>query len=279
MNRDFPKAVISTEPHYCEGCFANTGGAYLLGVNFGLSAVKKAYGHQGSDNLDRINAFDKAEVSHAHMGQINMMQVSSFCGPKGRIWGLDICPVAKQQSPLELAGGDLIDLPQFHEMADGLKLWSIHPLVDAFSRLTGTVDQPRFPFMPGSHVPCAVKSIIAPGPQTLYAAQAIGVPADRERHACLIMEDYGRVPVQGDSQQVILISLLRSLLAVGRNQRVCYREVFLGLKTLPVAEDEMGCAMVANPYFLLAGNAVPSGGKSIAEIGLDEWERTVLQAK
>ena len=129
--------------------------------------------------------------------------------------------------------------------------------------------------MPGSHVPCAVKSITAAGPEHLYAAQAIAIPEDRNHNACLIMEDAGSLAYttdQTEAKQRVAFNLLRSVLAIGNNQQVRYREIFVGLADTEVGDDEIGCAMVANPYFVLAQGALPEGGTSLAEQTLADWE-------
>ena len=260
--------LLSTEQQFCEGYFAQGHGAYMLGVNLAAAATAKRFSHPGSDTLDRINAFDLAEINRAHLGQINMMQVSSFCGPKGALWGYDLCQVPKRPCPLGVTASDL-------GAPEPLAIWDIAPLVDAFASLTGTVAAPRFPFVPGSHVPCAVKSITAAGPEHLYAAQAIAIPEDRNRHACLIMEDTGSLAYTTDhaeAKQRVAFNLLRSVLAIGDNQQVRYREIFVGLADVAVGEDEIGCALVANPYFVLAQGALPEQGLSLAGLTLAEWE-------
>ncbi|MDB4032376.1 histidine decarboxylase, pyruvoyl type [Porticoccaceae bacterium] len=276
-------AIVSTEQHFCEGYFANSQSGYMLGVNLTAATTPKRFSHPGSDTLDRINAFDLAEIQRAHLGQINMMQVSSFCGPKGALWGYDLCKVPRQPSPLNISAANLSTPNQStpHQSTSDLDsnelpaIWDIAPLVDAFARLTGSVTAPRFPFVPGSHVPCAVKSITAAGPEHLYAAQAIAIPEDRNRNACLIMEDAGSLAYasqQIEAKQNVLNNLLRSVLTIGKNQQVRYREIFMGLADVEVGDNEMGCAMVANPYFLLAQGALPEAGVSLAELSLKQWE-------
>jgi len=77
-------------PHddYCMGYPGE--GPYFTGFVMGSSAVPKKLGHKGSLVLDRINAFDMAEVDDTYLGQINMITVSSFCGPHGLLWGYDV---------------------------------------------------------------------------------------------------------------------------------------------------------------------------------------------
>ena len=83
-----------SEKEYCEGYFSTAlGNSYLLGVNYAVAKVRKQFGHEGSSVLDEINAFDMAEITNANVGQINAIKVSSFCGPRGHIWGYDICKV------------------------------------------------------------------------------------------------------------------------------------------------------------------------------------------
>jgi len=87
--------AIGRHDQYCEG----NGGAsgYLTALVMGIGLFPKTFSHQGSELLDRVLAYDSAEVDDAYLGQINMTLVSSFCGPEGLIWGYD---VARKESSL-----------------------------------------------------------------------------------------------------------------------------------------------------------------------------------
>lgn len=257
------KIPTSTEPDHCEGFFAcSDNNRYILGICLSIAKQKIKLSHPGSKNLDSINAFDLAEVSQANIGQTNMIKVSSFCGPKGLIWGLDLAIAQKEEDACP---------PQFGDM----KIFELAPLEEAFKKLTGTVEAPRFPFLPGSHVPCAFKNISAQGEKIIYSALAIGIPENRRTQACLLMEDIGEVPLGNYDiikfNKNIRLKLIKSILEIGKNQKIRYKEVFLGIKELYVGKDEVGCALVASPYLLLAQNAIPQN-KNILKLSLEEWE-------
>ncbi|MCP4130869.1 MAG: hypothetical protein GY754_07790 [bacterium] len=271
MNLDNKKQilenVISSENNFCEGFFVSKGtNRYILGINLSVAKTKKHFSHRGSTILDETNAFDLAEVAEANIGQINMITVSSYCGPKGLLWGYDICktPIAENEWGITLD--------------NNIKVSSIHNLVEAFKKLTGTVHEPRFPFFPGSHVPCAHKSVKAEGPGMIYTALAIGIPQKRERNACLLMEDIGMIPLDIEDlasyKKDIAEKAVKSIIQIGNNQKVEYKEIFIGVKELMIQKDEIGCALVAAPYLTLAKDAIP---KSIElyNLTIDDWEKFV----
>lgn len=262
------KASISTENKYCEGVFSSrNNNTYILGINFGLGKTRKKRIHEETSELDKIIAFDRAEIAGANIGQINMMTVSSFCGCKGLIWGYDICKADLQPAGWNLSAPGAGD----HDIS----IYTIDPLKNAFIKLTGTVEKPVFPFLPGAHVPCACKALMRDTPGIIYAALGIGIPEHRDVNACLLMEDVGTIPLNVKeidvSKQQIQELLVQSLLTVGRNQGVIYKDIFVGLETLEVEEDEVGCALVAAPYFTIAGNAVPES-PCLWDMTIQEWE-------
>ena len=259
------KNFLSNEKKYCEGFFANSNkGNYFLGVNFSVAKAPIKFCHHGSEILDYINAFDLAEIKEANIGQINMIQVSSFCGPKGKIWGIDACFTPKQKLNIKIK-----------EKGAEIPIYDIKQLKIAFTDLLGTIENPRFPFLPGSHVPCAVKNIIVRGNKNIYSALAIGIPEDRIKNACLLMEDVGYIPKEYYSKKYkdnILKNLVYSVLEIGKNQNIKYKEVFIGISNLEVNKGEIGCALVACPYFLLAQEANPKKN-SVFKLTLSEWKK------
>ncbi len=116
--------------------------------------------------------------------------------------------------------------------------------------------------MPGSHVPCAGKNIKIEGPGIVYAAIGIGIAKDRQKDACLLMEDIGSIPLKYNKKEIeaykklIKINLAKSILQIGRNQRVKYSECFVGVIAIEAAKNEIVCALVAAPYFTLARKAL-----------------------
>ncbi len=261
------KIAVSQEKKYCEGMFGSyISDAYVLGIYSAVTKSKIKFSHAGSSVLDSINVFDLAEIREGNIGQINMIKVSSFCGPKGLIWGYDICRTDKKE-PLFL-GTDILSL---------IPVYDISPLAEAFTRLVGTVDYPRFPILPGSHVPCAMKSIVGKGECILYCALGLGIAMNREKKACLLMEDVGKIPHteynnKEDYKKMILRKLVLSILEVGRNQRIKFKEVFLGIKTIRVYKNEIACALVASPYIAVAEAALPRHIDCFNS-DINEWER------
>ncbi len=259
--------TIGSMDKYCEGIWNCRDNCYLLGVQ--LAAVKTArrFGHSGSSKLDEINSFDLAEVARANCGQINMITVSSFCGPKGLIWGYDIFPGAKIRHPLD---------GKFQDRY--ISIYDIMGLVRALEKLLGRIESPHFPFYPGSHIPCASKNISAHGPAMIYAAEGLAVPYDRQRNACLLMEDIGHIPLSvkdiDDYKMMILSKLVSSILQIGINQRVDYKEIFIGLNAVSVAAGEVGCAIALSPYFSVARDAIP-GEIDAFSINIGQWESLV----
>ncbi len=251
---------MSTEDNFCEGALLSKSGHYLLGINLSVSKVTNKFSDEHSHVLDEINAFDRAEVENFNMGQINMIVVSSFSGPKGAIWGFDLCstPLIKNNYSINLKSIDVYDLDN---------------LIDALKSLFGTVSKPRFPLLPGSHVPCASKSIYREGPGILYSALALGVSENRN-NACLLMEDVGTLNLKDSvrNQEIKITSrLVDSVVEIGKNQNYKFKKIFVGMKTIILHEGETGCALVACPYFLLAKKAVKKS-HNLANISLEKWE-------
>ncbi len=257
-------AVAGRFADHCEGYFACDTPSYLLGVSLKIGVVERGLVCPGSTLLDEINAFDAAEAAGANMGQLNVITVSSFCGPQGRIWGYDLC------APDE--GHTRLGTVQRGEHR--AELYDLESLTRSFERLMGTLDDARFPFMPGSHVPAAMKMKTAREPGVLYAALALGIPENRRRDACLMMENPGFLPADTDwdaARPAVLESMAHSVLAVGENQRVRYRKIFVGVTAVTVKPGEAACAMALAPYFRLAQNAVVAD-RDMGRLTLSQWE-------
>lgn len=249
---------------YCEGYFASASPNYMLGITVKAAAVDNGLECPGSTLLDEINAFDLAEVEGANLGQLNVITVSSFCGPRGLIWGYDVCQPAEGH----LRIGDARRGSQHAEVYD------LGGLTTPFERLIGSVAEPRFPFMPGSHVPAALKSKTSREPGILYAALALGIPEDRSRQACLMMENTGHCPPDADwetDRATILDRQAHSVLAVGENQGVRYRQIFVGISSVEILPGQTGCAMALAPYMRLAQDALLED-RDLGRTTIDEWE-------
>ncbi len=257
------ESAISPFEQYCAGYPGQD--SYLTALVVGIESFKQVFSHPGSKKLDSILAYDKAEVSSAYIGQINMSVVSSFCGPQGLIWGYD---VAKKEG---------IGLPSFLSEKSlkkfgGIKIKSGENLREAAQALFGTNDKRHFPLLPGTHVPCAVKSYYKSGPAYLYGTVAIGIPEDRSSAACLFMEDVGEIITENQNidaiKERVYFNTVQSIIEIGKNQRVKYKEIFVDLVSKKINKGDMGCVLVAMPYFQLAKKAF---NKELTEQSISEW--------
>ena len=295
--------AISPYDSYCDG-FGSPGASgkgYITGIVLEVGITDMKYSHEGSMVLDSILSFDKAEVESVNIGQINMITVSSFCGLAGLIWGHDIVkhPKIHQQHPLFLKGyaEDLY----FNKK---VPVYSAIPLKEATYRLFGTINKKRFPLLPGAHVPCAGKHINLKGPKHIYAALALGVAKNRDKDACVFMEDIGEIIIIEEDNKTVkfvannkdfdhsdkvldfyeqiakaktkfLENLATSVLGIGKNQKIEFKEIFVDIVDIIINENQIGCALVAAPYFTLARKSTHDNLKNLLEEDLYEWEANV----
>ena len=255
------KLAISPYENFCTGFLSVTNPHYYLAVNLAIGKTKRRFGHSGSSELDSIVAFDAAEVENLHLGQINLVQVSSFCGPEGILVGYDVF----QQN-------NLCTEPLFTVGAEKVTVYSLEPLIDAARSIFGTVSEPKFPMLPGSFVPCAGKQLVVAEPSTIYSAIAIGIPTDRATKPILLMEDVGTLSCADEVYDDNMIhqlhsSLAGSVLAIGEIQHIEFGEIFVGHRASIVDSNEVGCALVIAPYFHIAKKALTEYNTSELHIG------------
>ncbi|MEW6138426.1 MAG: histidine decarboxylase, pyruvoyl type [Thermodesulfobacteriota bacterium] len=258
---------------YCEGFGNNDSkGCYITTpiIAAGMTRVDGSRNH--SLVLEQIQAFDTAEAEGAYIGQINLFQISSFCGPNGLIWGHDVAHSDPQVVP---ALGENRP-PGFHSV------FEVEPLLEAGKRLLGTAREKRFPIIPGSLVPAAYKSLSEMGPATLFGGLAIGVPAENRTSAALFMEYVGSTPGLAPQKEValekqrILTELLWSVLEIGANHDIQFAAIYVGARALHVEENRLGCILVAVPYLTLARDALtPLLCEAGHETTIDQWESLV----
>jgi len=254
---------VSPYEQYCVG-YSGRGG-YLTAVVMGQGAFRKTFAHAGSNLLDSIVAYDRAEIDGPYIGQINMTTVSSFCGPEGLIWGYDIARV-DCGTPSFLTSEDLAEFT-------GMTIRDASGLRAAATALFGTNDDRHFPFLPGAHVFCAGRYRFFDGPTSVYSAVALGIPQDRDSAAAVLMEDVGQLDLveqatTNATKRNVLLGMIRSVLEIGRNQRVKYAEIFIDMSLKRIAAGDVGCALVAVPYFHLARHAHDD---NLADQTIDEW--------
>lgn len=255
---------------YCDG-YGNpgaSGGGYLSAVALQLGVADQRY----DAGLDSIVAFDRASATGTYSGQINMLAASSFSGANGALWGFDIAR-ADNLSRLE---------PLFFQpRQDGVEIpvYDADLLLEASRRLLGTRDQRRFCLLPGALVPAALKGTSVIGPTQLWCALGLAIVEDRERSANLFLEDMGTLAQESDLTARRLKEqrdLAAAAIAVGVNQDVLYRAIFVGFAAISVGKGEVGAAKVFAPYLVLAQKAVPpKGAASLLDLSLSEWERAV----
>lgn len=255
-------------PSHCCACGMQPEDAYVTTPLIGIGVAPLQGRLAGSETLDRIVAFDRAEASSANITQTNLVTVSSFNGPQGLLWGYDLLP-----QPLAS-----------HPLASDPRVRSAQPLMDATAALYGTISSPRFPIMPGQHVLCAYKTGYHNGPCVLYGALAIAIAADRQRNADLFLEDHGTLVGNHDEERngvgetsgeaTVLEHLIDAVDRIGDNLRVEYEMIFVGFRACPVRVGEVGCVLTAAPYVHLARNAVPCGRPELLpSMPLGEWQR------
>ncbi|MEY4744271.1 MAG: hypothetical protein RL272_216 [Candidatus Parcubacteria bacterium] len=267
MPTPYDNPYMSPFDGYCQG--ARDPNRYVVAFNVAAAKTKRRFTHDASDGLDRINAFDRAEIAAMNMGQINMIEVSSFCGREGYVWGRDIA------APASLRQKRLFDLPQWD--GTNVPVFDGAPLIAAARTLFGTVESRRFPIAPGSHCPTAHKSVIMNGPVTLFSACGIGIRDPKGDGATILMEDGGTLPPPlaarpEYARASVLRSVAESVLAVAENQGIACAEVFVAYACVTAGEGEVGCALSMVPYFSLARRALPGGNiESLKTIGLEAW--------
>ena len=207
--------------------------------------------------LNEILGFDIAEFL-GHLRQVNAIVVSSFAGPECTIWGYDAArdeALDTQAAPLTVARHDGTVIP----------VKPLQPLVEASDALLAA-----YPLLAGTVTPCALRTITAPGPCVVSAALGVGIAEHRSRDADLFMEDTwvqrrrwrpGRAqrrpgPV-GGAHREWAGEIAASIVAVGGQQGVLYKEIFAGVTSAEVPAGYFGGAVVGIPYCLLPRAAVP----------------------
>jgi histidine decarboxylase len=237
MNKFNKKNFASREKKYCTGYLDYVHkGNYTLLFHLAAVSVQRKFNSLG---LDKINAFDNAEISGANFGQFNMITVSSFCGPQGKVAGYDFLNDKKNK--------------KLNFLKSSVPVYSADSFIGASQKIVGTVENKVFPILPGSHVPCAAKVYYEDKPGRIYAMFAIGIPQNKDKDACTLMEDVGRME-KGSNTNLYLQNLVNSVLTIFDNQKVACKEIYISIKEVEVKKGEIGCAMALLPYVKLARN-------------------------
>lgn len=277
----------------------DTEGCYITTCKLEIGLVDKAKLEE-DETLLHIASYDTAEANGACIGQINMIYVSSFSGPCAAVWGYDLAaPDDLRKKKWFTAPENKEDLlkDDFSVDAPGIiPVYDITPLLNATESLYGTVADPHFPIIPGAHVPCAAKegysadAVGTPEPGWIWCFLSLAIAENRSKDACLFVEDTGFFsdvtgPKLNKDQVIEQLDKKRrevvyTQLLCGENQKVPYKEIFIGYKYEYVHQHNYGCALTCAPYVTLAKNAYPGGNpKNLHAMNLKTWEKSVLRGK
>lgn len=283
----FDKTAVGPFDMYCDGY----GMPGAKGIGY-VSVLKVSTGMVKKTNdmlIDGIVAYDQAEAADAYIGQINMLDASSFNGLTGSIWGYDLAVHEdiknnKQKSLFVLKQHDGSPLPVFDAA----------PLIKAGIALFGTHDKRRFPPAPGAHVICANKSAKAyrpvngkpdPAKNEAYGVWcfiAISIAKDRTKAANLFIEDAGVWTRDDDEASLVKFlnehrqRVVESVVDCGKNQSVIYDRTYISYAYRIIKPGYFGTALTAAPYVVLARKAIPKEGFKVMEkMSLSEWEKAV----
>jgi histidine decarboxylase len=268
MNRDLKRIlpdIISPWEEYCSSAGTSPSSCYIAAPTIGSGVAKLNYTHTGSQLLDKIVAFDRAEASAANLTQTNMITVSSFNGLNGALWGYDICKEPERKH-------NLVNNEKYSNVFD------LEPLLIATHELFGGIHNKHFPIAPGQHLLCAYKCLYENGPTMMYGALAVAIAKDRSRNADLFMEDHGTLFVTHNKQSnleqqtTVIENLIQAVQNVSDNLGVEYEKIFVALKCKAVNPGEVGCMITAAPYVKLAKKAVPENPMQLAEMSLSDWK-------
>lgn len=270
------KGAIGPFNKYCDG-YGNPGSSglgYICAMALNIGIVK-----QDMDKvLEGIVAYDRAETQgEAYFGQINMIAASSFCGLNGALWGYDL---AKNE---DIASNKVKPLFEV-QRHDGKKIpvYSADPLLDSAARLFGSNNQRRFPLLPGAQVICATKEYVATGPKHIWSAIAISIAENRTKDSCLFVEDAGEIAVENpDGLEKFGDELRRKIakcaIRCGKDNNALYKEIWISYRIKWIPEGQVGCALVAAPYLVLAKDALPDNDpQKLLNMTISEWETKVL---
>lgn len=280
----------SPDDNYCFGFgSAPTDGYYITTMKISTGSVSLE-GLENNEILPAIVAYDQAERNGAYTGQVNMMTVSSFSGPRGAIWGYDLAKV----DPAILRGRKLFDILQ--KFGPGpIPVFSMEPLLGATEALFGTEHDRKFPVVAGGHLPTAIKSRDSidpstgkPAPGWVWSFLSLAIAEQRGVNASFFIEDAGFYPdpTLTEAQVEKLLSdkahqVAYSQTLCGHNQSVSFTEIFITWRKLLVNEGYYGTALASAPYILLAQKAYPSGSSSqsdaqmLVNMSLEEWKMAV----
>lgn len=86
------------------------------------------------------------------------------------------------------------------------------------------------------------------------------------------MEDVGEIKDPGRitkaKKEKLMSNAIRSVIEVGENQNIAYKEIFVDFVSKEIKAGEIGCVLIAMPYLLLAQKAY---NENLINQTLEEW--------
>ena len=281
----------NNQDNYCKGYMEPgmlpgiIGDTYISAVILSTGVVKaeKSILDQG---LAGIVSYDRAEKNDAYIGEINMLQASSFSGQIGAIWGYDLAvnPEIKNKTVkpvFEVRYKDRV-----------IPVYPVQPLRDAARQLFGIHEERHFPPIKGSHIICAEKSYTTDytkNPEFLqrgawvWCSIGLARAKDRDNHSSLFVEDVGYYDGTKSEKEVRSLldekmkSVSESIILCGEDQHTEYTEIFVGWKATRAEPGEVGCALTCAPYVTLPRNVFKTmkSPADILDMDTDTWLETV----
>lgn len=262
---------------YLEPTATGQPGAYISTILLSTGSVnlEQFPGFPFEEDLDQgmaeIVSYDRAECNDSYIGQVNMLQASSFSGVNGAIWGYDLA--------IDSRIGKTYPVGRI----EGIPIYSLIPLRDATRQLFGVADSRHFPPQEGAMVVCAEKyrtSAVSDGNMWIWGALGFAIAEDRDNHASLFMEDTGIVRLARDEEQSVRTRLDDRLSRIayaaylcGENQGARYRKIYIGWKASYIPKNHVGCALACAPYVTLPSGAFTniSPESEILALSTEEW--------
>ena len=283
------------QDNYCKGYIepgmlpGTTGDAYISTVILSTGVVR-AKGSILDQGLEGIVSYDRAEKNDAYIGEINMLQASSFSGQLGAIWGYDLAVDARIKTKTLN--------PVYEVIYKGIKVpvYPLQPLRDAARQLFGVNDSRHFPPMRGSHIICAEKSYTTDYSENpdfskvgawVWCSLGLAIAEDRTTHSSLFVEDVGYYDGRKSEEEVRkwldtkMKGVAESIILCGEDQLTDYTEIYLGWKATKAAPGDVGCALTCAPFVSLPANVFCNMAKptDILEMDTDTWLKTVGLSK
>ena len=250
---------------YISTVLLSTGGVF---VN---KAMEPVMGRSLDPGMADIVSYDRAERNDAYIGEINMLQASSFSGVNGAIWGYDLA--------VNTHIGNMKPVGNVHD----IPIYSLQPLRDSTRQLFGVADFRHFAPQKGSMFVCAEKShttALSTGNLWVWCALGFAIAEDRNSHACLFLEDTGEMQFSLDDEQSVIKKLSNRIFKIayaaylcGEDQGARYKEIYVGWKASYLPERYVGCSLTCAPYVTLPSGAFKniSPVTDILDLTTPEW--------